>query len=328
MKKSLSRLNRAAVLLIVLAGIAFSAVPAVSPVTVKATLSKDKITIGDKVDFQLLIKGKGELKFLPIDPSSYFQTFEVKEHLQKGPYKSWGRTILEYRLVLTTFTTGDYVIPSILVKYTEKDGTEKEARSEELVLHVEPVKTNPDDKDDVREIKPPITLPHSFLFWLFTVILPLLALGTFFLVRHLRARNSGNILINSEPARPPHEIAYERLSKLKELKLIEQEKIKEHYYLLSEIIRGYLEARFELPIVERTTSEAYKEMVGSAKLKRKEVTLIKDFLEECDLVKFAKMLPEAKEIDSDFEKGVSIVDLTKFIPQPVVTPGMGQGGNL
>ena len=147
-------------------------------------------------------------------------------------------------------------------------------------------------------------------------------------LRHLRARNSGNILINSEPARPPHEIAYERLSKLKELKLIEQEKIKEHYYLLSEIIRGYLEARFELPIVERTTSEAYKEMVGSAKLKRKEVTLIKDFLEECDLVKFAKMLPEAKEIDSDFEKGVSIVDLTKFIPQPVVTPGMGQGGNL
>ena len=325
MKKCLNLLSKQVILILLLAGAAFYASPADLPVTVKATISKDKITIGDKVNFVLLVKGKGDIKISPIDPSSYFQAFEVKDHVQKGPYKSWGRTIMEYRLVLTTFTTGDYVIPAIPIKYTEKDGTEKGVMSAKLILKVEPVKTDPNDKDDVREIKPPLTLPHSFLFWLFTVIIPLLAIGAFFLVRYLKAKKSGNIMVNAEPARPPHEVAYERLNKLKELKLVEQAKIREHYYLLSEIIRSYLEARYELPIVERTTSETYKELLDSAKLKRKEVTLIKDFLEECDLVKFAKLLPEPKEIDEDFDKGVSIVDMTKFVPPPVAVEA-GKGG--
>ena len=324
MTKYLNRLSKRVTLLLILAGIAFSA--DAGPVTVKASLSKDRITIGDKVDFTLLIKGKNGVKLSPIDPSSYFQAFEVKDHVQKGPYKSWwGGSLLEYRLVLTTFTTGDYIIPRISVKYTEKDGAEKEVLSPGLVLHVEPVKTSPEDKDDVREIKPPVTLPHSFWFWFFTVIVPLLFLGAYFLVSYLRARKKGDIMVNTEPARPPHEIAYERLNKLRELKLVEQAKIREHYYLLSEIIRGYLEARYELPIVERTTSEAYKELLASAKLKRKEVTVIRDFLEECDLVKFARMLPESNEIEKDFSRGVSIVDLTKIVSAPAL-PAPDQGG--
>ena len=297
----------------------------IGPVTVKAAISKDKITIGDKVDFHLLIETKGDIKHNPVDLSPYLQAFEIKDHVQKGPDKKWGKTVTEYRLVLTTFTTGNYEIPEIAVRYLDKDSVEKEVKSNKIILVVEPVKSNPNDKDDVRDIKAPLTIPHSFWFWLFTVIIPLLAIGAYLLVRYLRSRNVNKIMEDAQPKRPAHEIAYERLIKLKVLKLVEEGKVREHYYLLSEIIRGYLESRFKLPVVERTTSEAYKEILDSGKMKRKEVTIVKDFLEECDLVKFAKAIPEAAKIEEDYETGTSIVDMTK--PAPVVLePEFKSGG--
>ena len=295
-----------------------------APVTVKATISKDKITIGDKVDFLLHIEAKGDLKQSPVDLSPYLQAFEIKDHIQTGPSKKWGKIVAEYRLVLTTFTTGNYEIPAIPVKYVDTDSTEKEVSSEKIILVVEPVKANPNDKDDVRDVKPPLSIPHSFWFWFFTVIIPLLAIGAFFLVRYLKGKNVNKVIESAEPSRPPHETAYERLAKLKELKLVEEGKVREHYYILSEIIRMYLEARYELPVVERTTSEAHKELLASGKLKRKEVTVVKDFLEECDLVKFAKAIPETTKIDEDFETGSSIVDMTKYIP-PVQEPAVNGG---
>ncbi|MFH1073598.1 MAG: hypothetical protein V1752_00775 [Candidatus Firestonebacteria bacterium] len=315
-----NRLSKPAVtlILVVFAGFACSrnanTAAVTEPVTVKATISKDKITIGDKVDFRLLIEAKGDVKQSPVDLSPYLQAFEIKDHVQKGPEKKWGKFITEYRLVLTTFTSGNYEIPEISVKYTDKGGAEKEVKSGKIILVVEPVKSNPGDKDDVRDIKPPLTLPHSFWFWLFTVILPLAAIGTFFLIRYLKSGNVSRVMEKTELKRPPHETAYERLAKLKELNLVEQGKIREHYYILSEIIRVYLEARYELPVVERTTSEAYKEMLASKKLKRKEATIVKDFLEECDLVKFAKAVPEAVKIDADYVTGASIIDMTKVLP--------------
>jgi len=314
------RLLSKIVLALLLSTLAFGAERA--PVSVKVSLSRDKITIGDKVSFHLAAEGRGDVKFAPVDLSSYFGAFEVKDHIQKGPYKSWGKTKLVYDLVITTFTTGDYEIPEINVTYTDKDGTEKSVSSPKLILRVEPVKPGPDDKDDVRDIKPPLTIPHSFWFWLFTVILPLLAAGGFFLYELLKAKKQGGVFSPVEPARPAHEVAFERLEKLKGLQLVEQGKVREHYYLLSEIIRSYLEARFELPIVERTTSEAYAELRNSGKIKRSEITDIKAFLEECDLVKFARLVPESEKIENDFLTGVNIVETTKYVP-PAQAPVEG-----
>lgn len=287
------------------------------PVSAKATVSKDKITIGDKVDFHLVIEAKKDVKLRPVDLSQYLQAFEIKDHTQKGPDKKWGKAVTEYRLVMATFTTGNYEIPEIAVTYTDKDGAEKEVKSNKIILVVESVKSNPNDKDDVRALKPPETIPRSFWFWLFTVILPVSAVAGYLIYRYIKSRNIAKVMEKAEPLRPPHETAFERLAKLKELKLPEEGKVREHYYILSEIIREYLEARFELPVVERTTAEAYKELTASGKLKRAEATVIKDFLEECDLVKFAKAIPAIEKISEDYNSGVDIVDRTKVIPEPV-----------
>jgi len=78
--------------------------------------------------------------------------------------------------------------------------------------------------------------------------------------RFYKQKKSLNIFGESNPLRPPEETAKERLAKLKELNLPGQGRIKEYYIMLSEIYRQYLEGRFQLPVIDRTTGELYLEM--------------------------------------------------------------------
>ena len=281
------------------------------PVIIKASVDKNKITIGDKVIFLLKVSANKDIELLPLDLSTYFKAFEIKEHSQEGPKASWGKTKLEYKLVLTTFTTGTYEISPILVKYKLKTGEEKEIKSEKINIQVESIKPDPKDKDDIRDIKPPQSLNRQFIFYAVIVLVLLVVTGVFFLVRYLKNKNINKVMETAEPERSAHVIAYERLKKLGELNLVKEGKIKEYYIILSEIIRSYLEKRFNVPVVERTTSEAFRELKSVRKISRDDIGIIKGFLEESDLVKFAKYIPEENAINGDYQTAVGIVDKTK-----------------
>ncbi|MFH1824649.1 MAG: BatD family protein [Candidatus Firestonebacteria bacterium] len=282
------------------------------PVSVNTTVSKNKITIGDKINFSLKIENNKNIELLPVDLSPYFKAFEIKDHSIIGPKKGWTKTTTEYKLVLTTWTTGTYIIPEISVKYKDRgSGTEKEIKSNKIYINVESVKPSSSDKDDIRDIKPPEKIGYPAVFYIVLALIPLIALSIYLLIRYLKNRNLSKIMKEIEPDRPPHEIAYERLKKLGELGLFKEGKIKEYYIILSEIIRSYLESRFKIPIIERTTLEAYKEMKESKKIKIKELSLIKDFLDESDLVKFAKYIPGEDMIKNDYAIALNIIDLTK-----------------
>ncbi|MBU1933012.1 MAG: hypothetical protein KKC66_03830, partial [Candidatus Omnitrophica bacterium] len=61
---------------------------------------------------------------------------------------------------------------------------------------------------------------------------------------------------------------------------------------------------------DRTTWELYREM-REKKIQKRSVDRIKDFLEDCDLVKFAKYIPEQKEIETAYTSAKEIVEVTK-----------------
>jgi len=286
-------------------------------ISVNATIDKNKITIGDKINFSLKIESDKDIELLPVDLSPYFKAFEIKDHAVIGPKKGWKKITTEYRLVLTTFTTGTYIIPEISIKYKDKNGIEKEITSKKIYINVESVQPSPLDKDDIRDIKPPEKIKYPAIFYVILTLIPLITLGVYLLVKHLKERNISKVMKESEPDRPAHEIAYERLKKLEELNLLKEGKVKEYYVILSEIIRRYLEDRFKIPVIERTTIEVYREMKESKKIKIKELSLIKDFLEESDLVKFAKYIPGEDIIKNDFALALNIIDLTKEVVSEV-----------
>jgi ribosomal protein S3AE len=93
------------------------------------------------------------------------------------------------------------------------------------------------------------------------------------------------------------------------MKLIEKSLIKEYYIRLSDIIRTYIENRYRIFAMDRTTWELFQEM-KSKKIERLHADKINNFLEECDMVKFAKYTPSHKEIEEIYKKAEEIINIT------------------
>ena len=111
--------------------------------------------------------------------------------------------------------------------------------------------------------------------------------------------------------KPAHEIAYERLRVLVGKKLIEAGKIKEFYEGISDILRHYIEHRFDLRAPERTTEEFLSEIQFSTLLSMADKESLGEFLTHCDMVKFAKFSPTTEQIQTTFDLVKKFIEKTK-----------------
>jgi len=119
---------------------------------------------------------------------------------------------------------------------------------------------------------------------------------------------------------PPYEEALLKLNELDEKLLWQNNKIKEYYSELTEIIRGYIERELKVPALENTTDEVL-EMIQDFKnsdtieTSKETIAKLKDLLREADLVKFAKSKPLAIEIEDDRRDAEHIIGNLK--PKPI-----------
>ena len=152
---------------------------------------------------------------------------------------------------------------------------------------------------DIRDIKPPVYFPvnHTLLF----IILGLVLLAVIlFIVKTISARIKERRLFPKAPPRRPHEIAYELLEELKQKDLPRLGKFKEYYFLLSGIVRRYIEDGFSIRAPEMTTEEFLNSLKNSNFLLPEQRRLLKNFLNLSDIVKFAKYGPTEREAAASF----------------------------
>ncbi|MEK6645175.1 MAG: BatD family protein [Candidatus Firestonebacteria bacterium] len=286
------------------------------PVTIKASVDKSKITIGDRFNYKVIIEAKKGLSVTLPDIPSTLTSFEIKDYRIDGPKKKWSKVVTKHSYLLTTFTTGEYKIPALTVEYTDKDGVKKEIKSPEISIFVESVQHTASDTDDIRDIKSPLSIKGKGLLYA-TIAILLLIIS--FVGWNLYQKSLMNKAFwqKTEPTKPAHELAYERFDKLRKMQLIESGKTKEHYIMLSEIIRRYIEDRYNISVLDRTTAELFMEM-KKADIDKKHCSFIKEFMDECDLVKFAKYTPEIRKTEEDFSIAQKIVDITKKVVEETV----------
>jgi hypothetical protein len=113
--------------------------------------------------------------------------------------------------------------------------------------------------------------------------------------------------IPMEPPVPAHARAKQMLEKA--LALIAQPK--PFCILVSDTIRVYLEERFNFRAPERTTEEFLHELQGTDLLAAEQKEKLGDFLECCDLVKFAKYEPREPELRDLHGSAVKLVEETE-----------------
>jgi hypothetical protein len=92
------------------------------------------------------------------------------------------------------------------------------------------------------------------------------------------------------PPRPPWEVAFEKLDEVRHAGLLATHRYGEYYDRVGDAVREYFGARYGFDGLECTTDEMLKQL-GRSALVGVTMPEIASFLEQCDLVKFARMTP-------------------------------------
>jgi hypothetical protein len=128
------------------------------------------------------------------------------------------------------------------------------------------------------------------------------------------------------PPRPPWEIALEELFDAKVARLVEQGRYAEHFDRVSDAVRRYLGARYGYDGLETTTHEA----LAALHRVTPRIAVLHDveaFLENADLVKFAKLTPSETECHAALGKAEDLVRRTMPAPEPpTAVPAPATGG--
>ena len=163
--------------------------------------------------------------------------------------------------------------------------------------------TNASDSS-LRAIKPPVELPDPWKWvWLGLGALLLASLG-FLLWRQWKKRLDQ---MPQVPVVPAHLRAKQRLQEA--LALLAQPR--EFCITVSDISRGYLEERFAFHAPERTTEEFLYELRETNLLTPDQKEKLGEFLQRCDLVKFARYEPREPELRELHGSAVRLVEETE-----------------
>jgi hypothetical protein len=138
----------------------------------------------------------------------------------------------------------------------------------------------PSSEEDIRDIRgPQFVLPAGLLPALIAGV-ALVALGCYVFWRVRRERRARIPL--------PYEIALQQLEDLRTL--MQPASARQFSTAVSDIVRHYIEQRFEITVTRRTTEEFLRDLLAAedASLARHQ-PLLGEFLQQCDFVKFAAM---------------------------------------
>ena len=289
---------------------------ALPPVQFTAQVDKATATVGDIVTLTLTVNCDPQLSVEPPDAGSQIAGLRIIDAGEQGPKLVDTRTVHTKWYKLQPDIVGSYIIPPLTVSYADQKGAQKELQSPQIFIEVKSVLK---DKQagaatDIIDIKPLQDVPRPLgplLMYGGAALLFFLAAGAA-LWLYLRRKKK----LAAAPAKPAHLLAFEELEQLTRDQLIEKGIVREYYFRLSEIFRRYIERRFHIPAVERTTEELVPDILNRTEFGSAVKAETREILRYADLVKFARFSPDKNTTDNEYRKVVHVIEETKEMPAP------------
>jgi len=263
-------------------------------VLLRTEVSPKEIFIGDPVSMSINVVYSTGITPAPVEFPKAAGEFEIASAQSTAPRPKGDRMEISHRLTLTTFSTGTVNIPPLSLYFKNNDDSLAEAKTDEIAIRVKSLLAEKGDEGNLRPLKGLFNFRPLWPLWLlFGAVVLGVAIWLF-----LRWRATRVALAPAGPPPPefsPEEEAERALAELEQGPLVSEGRFKDFYSALSSILRRYASRRFGFSAQEMTSSELLLAFRKSA-VSGEPMQTSRAFLDDADLVKFAKWTPEPEEI--------------------------------
>lgn len=270
---------------------------------ITVALDTIQIRIGEQIQYTIATKEKEKVLFPELQNLKGLEVISV-EKVDTLPNR------LERKYLLTGFDSGSYFIPKQEIFIQNKA-----YYTDSLLVHVATV-TVDTLKQKPFPPKPIVEEPlifddyRPYFIWLWVLVGALLVVGMIYFLLKKYYQEDG---VLEKERIPPYQEAIQKFASLEEKQLWQNNKIKEYYIELTEIVRVYMAREIKVASLEATSDELIQKITIQNQTKEIGITkqLIEElhlFLKHADFVKFAQLRPLAEEIKQDSIEAKKIIE--------------------
>lgn len=282
---------------------------------VRSYLDTTQIRIGEEIKY--IIEVEADTTDLVIFPEGQsFLPLEVIESYKIDTSFADVKTRLIKKYGLTQFDSGAYSLPSQRVYINDRAYTTDSAK-----VYVQDVAVDT-TQQKMFDIKPAISVDGppvdliKLLAWLVPILI-ILGIAVYWFLKRRKIQ-----LEESQRMLPPYEEAITALKELDDTGLLRENRSKEYYSKLTEIVKRYLDREVDDRALESTSGELIERLqlhkdAGHFEFDNATIKKLDDILRRADLVKFAKMQQMEGQASNDRSSIEQIIKETKeVIPEP------------
>jgi hypothetical protein len=277
-----------------------------------ASLDTAVLRIGEQVELLLSIDlptdAPARMVNWPVFGDTLINQLEVVRKGSVDSVQDAAGLHLTQRIFLTSFDTGHWAIPPFTFMVS---GSPRETRP--LLIEVRNVAL--DDPKVQRPAKTIYEVPFSIGYWIRAHLVELLAglgalvliiAGLFYLTRK---RKTVPAPVVEAPMEPVHLRTLRSLRELDASRLWQQGEHKAYHSRITDLLRSYIEERYQVPAMESSTDELLQEL-GVSPMNNEQRTHLENMLRLADLVKFAKAKPTPAENEQMMAGAIRFVEAT------------------
>jgi len=227
-----------------------------------------------------------------------------------------GTLTLRQELEVFPFDSASLLIPAFRFVYQGDT-----LRTNELALKViqpfDSLEVDPEKFFDIKDVLTPEIVIWDYVEWILWPLLAIaLGVAAWYGWRYYRRRRRHQpVVVKPKKIVPPNVIALQALDNLQEKHLWQNGKPKQFHTELTDILRVYIEGRFSVPAMEKTSDEILDELYELNESQHSSLNNLHQILSLADLVKFAKYEPLADENQLSFMNAKMFVTQTAA-PEP------------
>jgi hypothetical protein len=279
--------------------------------TAKSETDSNSIFIGDHLNVRIIFSSSDNTPVVfPYCCDTCIPGIEIVRRSAIDTVINAAGRELRQQWTITSFDSGSYIIPSM--SFYGSDSLLL-AQTEPLLLTVRTiaVDTTLSIKDIKEPLSAPLTIREVLPYILITLLIFGVIVGSIFAIQYLKNRKKPKTVSGAKkPLLPAHIIAMRELDRLWQKKLCQSGLVKQHYSELSDIVRTYIENRWDIAAMEMVSSEIITAL-APLHLSEEAIRKLEQTFYWSDMVKFAKANPLPDENSTTYHNIVDFVQMTK-----------------